>query len=125
MKHVLLIDDNSIDNYITKSIISKSNLAQKISVIDSAIKALEYLAKLKNYPDDFPDVILLDVQMPEMDGFAFLEQFSQFPNEIIDSCRIYMLSSSNDKYDTERALQFSVVKKYFNKPFRTEMLDDI
>src|SRR5680860_202055 len=124
MNHVLLIEDNEIDNYITKHVITKSKKAQKINVQNSAIDALEFLETLKNNPEEFPDIIFLDIQMPEMDGFGFLEAFKKYPEGIHAQCKVIMLTSSNDPKDINRSLQYPFVKKFLTKPLLFSMLVD-
>jgi CheY-like chemotaxis protein len=122
-KHVLLIDDNEADNYISKFVINESGLAKKISMATSAVEALDYLASLKGNADEFPDLIFLDIRMPVMDGFEFLENFMQFPEAMNQQCAVIMLSSSNDQKDIERSLNYPVVKNFFTKPLEAEMLN--
>jgi len=123
MKHVLLIDDNAIDNYISKAIISKRKIAEKITVMISAIDSLSYLQSLT--AEEFPDTIFLDIRMPEMDGFGFLEVFTTLPEDITANTSIFMLTSSSDPADIERSQQYGAVKKYFSKPMSDEILDEL
>ncbi|MBK5284512.1 MAG: response regulator [Bacteroidia bacterium] len=125
IKHALLIDDNEIDNYIAKHIITKSNMAEKITVKTSANDALQYLAALKTNPSEFPDIIFLDIRMPEMDGFGFLDEFKNFPQAINNQCAVVMLTSSSHQKDIDHASQYSVVIKYLNKPLDQVMLENI
>ncbi|MEI7802812.1 MAG: response regulator [Bacteroidota bacterium] len=125
LKHVLLIDDNEIDNYISKIMITRKNLTEKISVAASAIEALEYLETLLNKPEEFPDVIFLDINMPQMDGFGFLEEYSKFPEHVTANVSVYMLTSSSDPNDIERATQNPMVKKYFSKPLTESVLNEL
>jgi CheY-like chemotaxis protein len=122
-KHALLIDDNEIDNYITKSVITKSNIAGKITDITSSMEALEYLKSLSNSAE-FPDAIFLDIRMPEMDGFDFLDAYIKL-FETHKHCQVFMLSSSTDQMDIERALLYPVVKKYLNKPLKLSVLENL
>ncbi|HLG35246.1 MAG TPA: response regulator [Bacteroidia bacterium] len=125
MKHVLLIDDNDMDNYISNHIISKNNLAEKISIKTSAMDALEYLNNLQANPKEFPNLIFLDIRMPAMDGFDFLEEFIKFPQAVNKQCDVVMLTSSSDQNDINRASQYPVVKKYLNKPLEISMLENL
>lgn len=125
MKHVLLIDDNQIDIYITEHILKKNHIADKITKQTSAIDALKFLESLKNSPDEFPDTIFLDIQMPEMDGFGFLEAFNDFSESIREKCTVLMLTSSNDQQDIKRSFEYPVVKKFLTKPFSLKMLTDM
>lgn len=121
-KHVMLIDDNDIDNYITRHVVSKSGIADKISIKNSAVEALQYLKTVKDDFEQFPDLIFLDISMPIMDGFGFLNELIKFPKAIENLCNVVMLTSSNNTNDVERAMQYSVVKEYFVKPLKMDMI---
>lgn len=123
-KHILLIDDNEIDNYVTNHIVTKSQLAEKITTKNSAIVALEYLKSLEENATEFPELIFLDIKMPIMDGFGFLDELIKLSSIIEKKCAVVMLSSSNDQNDIDRAMQYSIVKKFFTKPLRLEVLQD-
>jgi CheY-like chemotaxis protein len=125
MKHVLLIDDNEIDSYITQHIIVKNKMPQKISVESSAIEALEFLAILKKNGEEFPDYIFLDIQMPEMNGFEFLDEFTKFPKALIGHCSVIMLTSSGHERDRKNSFQYPCVKKFITKPLSLDLLEDM
>ena len=72
IKEILLIDDNDIDNYINKLIVAKEKVVEKITIKNSPIDALQYL---RSKEGEFPELIFLDIKMPEMDGFGFLDEF--------------------------------------------------
>lgn len=123
--HILLIDDNDIDNYINNHIIEDSKIADKITVMNSPIKALSFLDEIKDDFEAFPDLIFLDISMPRMDGFGFLEEFVKFPKAIEKQCFVIMLTSSNYLKDRTRAFEYEVVKDYFVKPLEDEMLENL
>jgi CheY-like chemotaxis protein len=125
MKHVLLIDDNEIDSYVAQYIIAKNKSPKKISVKSSAIEALEFLTTLKNSGEEFPDYIFLDIRMPEMNGFGFLEEFNKFPKILINHCKVIILSSSENEQDIDHSLQFLSVKKFITKPLCLDVLADL
>ena len=125
MKHVLLIDDNEIDSYIAQYIIVKNKMPQKISVKSSAIEALEFLAILKKNEEEFPDYIFLDIQMPEMNGFEFLEEFNKISEVFIAHCSVIMLTSSSDDRDRQHSFQYPFVKKFITKPLSFDLLEDV
>ena len=124
-KHILLIDDNGIDNYVTNYIISRSQMAEKITMKNSAIAALKYIKAIEKEGEEFPELIFLDIKMPMMDGFEFLDELIKFPKVINNQCSVIMLTSSSDQNDIERALEYSVVKKFLIKPLKKEMLENL
>jgi CheY-like chemotaxis protein len=125
LKLILLIDDNDVDNYINKHILSQRNIADTIITMTSAEDALEHLDSIKTKPDEFPDLIFLDIQMPAMNGFVFLEHYHNLPEELRKKCTVIMLTSSEDLGDVEKAKQNAYVEKYLNKPLSEEMISDI
>lgn len=122
VNEILLIDDNYIDNYINKKIVAKEKIADTISVMLSPIEALDYLANKK---DKYPELILLDIKMPQMDGFEFLSEFSKLPEEQKSKCRIIMLSSSHNVLDIEAAKKNPHVMEYLIKPLDASKLNAV
>lgn len=124
-KNVLIIDDNEIDIFIARQVLLNENAAENITVQLSAMDALKFLFDVCNEPDKIPDYIFLDIRMPEMDGFDFLEKYSQFPDIIKNKCIICMLTSSRDSIDAQKAAQYPFVKKFISKPLDRAILKDL
>lgn len=120
-KHVLLIDDTEVDNYICQHILEDLEIADHITVMYSAQDALKFLEETEH----FPEIIFLDIRMPRMDGFEFLEEFDKFPEIRKKHTNIYMLTSSNHPEDLKKASENKYVKKYFIKPFDPEMAGEL
>lgn len=112
LKRVMLIDDNDIDLKINAKLISLANLFEEITICQSGEQALDYLNKYADTPAQLPDFILLDIQMPEMDGFEFLEHYKDFPTK----CPVAMLSSTLDFGDIHRAEANPYVVSLLKKP---------
>ena len=125
MKHILLIDDDEIDSYIAKHMITKHKTPEKICIRSSAVEALEFLGMLKNNNEKFPDHIFVDIQMPVMNGFEFLEEFSKFPQALIGHCKVIMLTSSSHELDRTRCFQYLFVEKFITKPLSLDLLEDL
>lgn len=117
---ILLIDDNEIDNEINEKLLRKKAGFQHIVVKDSGEAALEYLKNTT--AEDLPDIVLLDVHMPEMDGFEFLDAFQTLSERVLKKTKIYMLTSSQDHSDLEKAQNHSYVHNIITKPLQVNQL---
>jgi CheY-like chemotaxis protein len=122
---VMLIDDNFIDLKINEKIIKITKSFEKIIVCMSGAEALNHLKNNLSNPDELPSFILLDIQMPEMNGFEFLEQYKKLPKLFTDSCKIAMLSSTLDFSDIQRAEANPFVIKLLKKPLIPVTLLDV
>ncbi len=122
---VMLVDDNELDNFINKKLLESEAFANTVYVHQSALSALEELKKLAASPDKLPQIIFLDIMMPDMDGFAFLAEFDKLANEIKSVSKIIMLSTSESFKDLNKANQSKYVKKFLNKPLTKPVLDAI
>lgn len=114
----LLIDDDDIFNYLSKRILLKSNAANSIIDFTSANSALEFIKSTNSEID----IILLDINMPIMNGFDFLDSFIRLANKQIS---VYMLTSSIDDADMIKSLKYPCVKGYFSKPLTTDTIAQI
>jgi CheY-like chemotaxis protein len=122
---VLLVDDNDTDNFISKRIIEITKFAQRVVVKNSGKSALEYLEQHQNNPQELPDVIFLDINMPIVDGFVFLFEFEMFADHIKDKCKVIILSSSNNKRDIAKIVDNEYVIKFITKPLTEKSLQEI
>jgi CheY-like chemotaxis protein len=124
LNKVLLVDDDSVSNFISKSAIEKINFSNNIIIKTDGREALEYIQSECSSMNEFPDLILLDLKMPGMDGFEFLEECEMICRNIREHIVIVILTSSRDADDIVRLRDMG---NYFltNKPLTDEKLIDI
>ncbi len=121
-KNVLVIDDNIIECIIHEHILHQSHIAEKVTLKYSGASALAYLKLNAANPKNLPDLIFLDLVMPEMDGFDFIKHFEKLDGIVHYYCSIIVLSSNTDYIDYQRSLQSPFVTNYLKKPLNIEEL---
>ena len=119
---IMIVDDNEIDNYIVKVLLKNNNIASEILEFDSGIKAIEYLEINKNTPENLPEIIFLDIYMPLVDGFQFMELFNKIESKLLRNCRVCIVSSSIDNHDIVRTKRDKNIFTFVTKPITTEFL---
>ncbi|MDB5007575.1 MAG: hypothetical protein JWQ84_272 [Mucilaginibacter sp.] len=121
-KTCLLIDDNYIDNFVTRKILEGGNFAEQIIVVRSATEAI---TSLKNGTVK-PDVIFLDVRMPLMSGFEFLEEYDKIEMDMDKKdIKIFMLSSSLDPLDMRKSSDNKYITQFIHKPLTQKALEEL
>jgi CheY-like chemotaxis protein len=122
---VMIIDDNALDLYITGKLITNNNFAKIVLEYNNASAALEYLAKNQENIDLMPQIIFVDIYMPLMDGFEFLENYKVLSQTLTDNCKIIMVSSTIDDRDIFRARQDESISLFAVKPITKSFFDGI
>lgn len=116
MVNIVLIDDDPISTFITEKLIFRNiKIPYQLFKFESAIDALKDIYNIK------PNYLFLDLNMPEMSGWDFLEKFNYSKN----NPEIYILSSSVDERDITRASKYRQVKKYLSKPLIKQSIKNI
>lgn len=124
-ERVLLVDDNETDNFISARIIELTGFSDFTVVKNSGKEALDYLKENKNNPDQLPDLIFLDINMPIVNGFIFLYEFEKFSTVVKRKCKVCILSSSDNRKDIDKIVNNDHVIRFLTKPLTATALDEL
>jgi CheY-like chemotaxis protein len=113
---ICVVDDDDIYLFTIRKMIEMAAPQQKVLVFKNGQQALDYFKEQVSYPTTFPKAILLDINMPVMDGWEFLEQFEHLRTNIHQPYELYVVSSSIVEKDKNRAKSFCFVKDFISKP---------
>ena len=124
-KSVLLVDDSRATNFMHRELIREADFAERIDVALDGEEALDFLRSGSDSEFFPPSVIFLDINMPKMDGFEFLEACKSLPEGQRGSLVIVMLTTSLDPGDRTRAMATGMVRDFHNKPLSREALEEM
>lgn len=121
---ILLVDDDQINNFINQRLIEELTLTAELNLVNNGLEAVDYLKENCRVSTKCPELILLDINMPVMDGFEFLYEFEtlDIPNK--EKVKIVMLTTSTSQKDLER-LNGHEIAGYINKPLTEEKMLDL
>jgi CheY-like chemotaxis protein len=123
--HILLVDDDRIYQFAARKTIEATGFAESILTYSNGEEAINYLKSNVKDNQSLPDVIFLDVNMPIMNGWEFLDEYSHLKGELAKKVIIYVVSSSVDEYDVSKSRQYDTVKGYIVKPVLREKFRQI
>ena len=124
IKCIMLIDDNPDDNFFHERVIRKNEAANHVVAMTSATQALAYLKEKKD-ENLHPDLIFLDINMPGMNGWEFLEQYEKLDDHFKSKAVVVMLTTSENPDDHAKSLALNIACDFRTKPLTTEMLEEI
>jgi|SRR5882762_7519008 len=123
LKCIMLIDDNPDDNFYHERVIKKNHAAEIVISKDTGAAALEYLKSKKDNDHVHPELIFLDINMPGMNGWEFLQEYEKLDKDLQCQVVVVMLTTSENPDDQVKAR--SVVPHFRTKPLTAQMLEEI
>lgn len=125
---ILLIDDDQSDNFFHKIIINKADACINLQITTNGQNALDYIIKSGDptHSESFPkpDIIYLDINMPGMNGYDFLEEYKKLDEKLKSKIVIIMLTTSLNPDDKMKVMTYTEVKEFQNKPLTVEILHE-
>jgi len=125
LKCIMLVDDNQDDNFYHERVIKKSNAANLVVAKQGGKEALDYLKSSKDNEDLHPDLIFLDINMPGMNGWEFLEEYNKLDVKYKSKAIVVMLTTSENPDDKMKAISMKIATDFRTKPLTSEMLEEI
>ncbi len=125
IKNLALVDDDDVFVFLTKKTIEQTKLVDLIKVFGNGLDAINFLKENKNNVAVLPEIILLDLSMPIMNGWQFLEEFTKINPSLGKKITIYICSSSISQDDITRAKSINEVSDYIIKPITKDKLIDL
>jgi CheY-like chemotaxis protein len=126
MKPILcFVDNDEVYLFLIRKMIEKKYGDCKVLEFLNGLEAIEFIKENIEYPQLLPDIIFLDINMPVMDGWEFVESFKRIKNEIHKPITIYMVSSSVDEADMDRSKNIKEISEFVCKPMTIDKVNDI
>jgi CheY-like chemotaxis protein len=122
---ILLVDDDETTNYLNKRLLDRMEIADHIKTVSNGEEALQFLHESFVNGEPLPDLMFLDIKMPVMDGFEFLEAYHKLPEPMQKCILVMMLTSSASFYDLEKLKNYDVVQRHISKPLQEAHVREI
>tara|TARA_R110002051_G_scaffold4731_9_gene26264 strand:- start:22 stop:411 length:390 start_codon:yes stop_codon:yes gene_type:complete len=122
---VMIIDDNDFDIYLTSNMLTKNNISSEVIEFNSSILGLEYLTSHKNNLNELPQLIFLDIYMPRMTGFEFIDKLKDLGNTIASNCKICIVSSSVEDFNLNKSKIDEGNIIFTSKPITKEFINSL
>ncbi len=125
VQRAFIIDDDEVYIYAIKRLIKIQNLCDEVLVFTDGKQAVDYLEEHQNDGTQMPEVIMIDVNMPVLDGWGFIEAFQKMDLESTRNTKLFMISSSIDPRDVKKAKEIPLIIKYIFKPITFDELKEV
>ncbi|MBL4657623.1 MAG: response regulator [Flavobacteriales bacterium] len=121
IRNIVLIDDSEVDNLIHKTLLERNHFAEDIKSFESSTEALSSIQESAKKAK-VPDLILLDIAMPVMDSYEFLDEFEKIDSQLVSACKVIIVTSSVNPKDKEKSLKRDSVDGFLIKPLTEKVL---
>ena len=122
---ILIIDDDEINNFIAAKLIDKIPPKATVNTCLNGLEGIDFVKSKLDKQDEMPDIIFLDINMPVMNGWEFLDEYEKIKSQIKKSICINMLSSSVYNDDIIKAEAFDTVQKFISKPLTVDKIQSL
>ena len=122
---ILIIDDDEINNFIAAKLIDKIPPKANVNTCLNGLEGIDFVKSKLDKQDEMPDIIFLDINMPVMNGWEFLDEYEKIKSQIKKSICINMLSSSVYNDDIIKAEAFDTVQKFISKPLTVDKIQSL
>lgn len=125
-KNVLVVDDDPVFKLIARKLFERSGDLFNVSFAENGLEAIELLKKtIQEGAEQMPDIILLDIEMPVLNGWGFMEEYINLPKEYTRNIDVYTVSSSIAQEDKNKTATYAQIKAYITKPLTMEVINEI
>jgi CheY-like chemotaxis protein len=125
LERLCVIDDDQVFTFLLKKMIEKAQVTQETLFFENGQDAIDYLVACNSQQEKLPQLILLDINMPILDGWQFIEEYAKLKPSLSKCISIFMVSSSTETEDYERAMSTGHITDYIQKPIYASELQDI
>ena len=122
---IALVDDDRVYRILTSKLILESNLSDKVLQFSDGEEAINFIKSTLQNGEELPDIIFLDINMPYMDGWQFLDEYVKIKPSLKKDIILYLVSSSNNNNDLHRAEKYPEVTEYIIKPFTRIRIEEL
>ncbi len=125
LKKIFVVEDDEMDRFLASKIITKAAIAEELTFFKNGRVAIDYLVQHLKDPELLPDVLFLDINMPVLNGWGFLDEFKNIDSQLSKKITIFIVSSSITLDDREMALIHQEVSAFITKPYSVAKLQEI
>ncbi|MCL5128571.1 MULTISPECIES: response regulator [unclassified Algibacter] len=120
---VLFIDDDKATNFLNKHIAKNNDNISSIVLLDSGFEGISYIKNCLKNEEEKPNIVFLDINMPAMNGWEFLENFYALGKDLVDDINVIILSSSNDPKDLTKFNNYDTLLDFIRKPLDKQVFN--